>query len=139
MPVYPVLCALAIVVIGRGLGLEIFPRVDAGRFQIRMRALTGTRIEETEKLALRVLGTIQDEVGAGDVEISIGYVGLIPSSYPNQCHLPVVGRARGGGAADRAQGGADHGRRGSEGATPRRACTDTAGGAVLVRAGRYCQ
>ncbi len=40
------------------------------------------RIEETEKLALEVLKTIRDEVGAGDVEISIGYVGLIPSSYP---------------------------------------------------------
>ena len=37
LPVYLVLCALAIVVIGRDLGLEIFPRVDAGRFQIRMR------------------------------------------------------------------------------------------------------
>jgi multidrug efflux pump subunit AcrB len=82
LPVYLVLCALAIVVIGRDLGLEIFPRVDAGRFQIRMRAPTGTRIEETEKLALGVLGTIQDEVGADDVEISVGYVGLIPSSYP---------------------------------------------------------
>ena len=37
MPVYLVLCALVIVVLGRDLGLEIFPRVDAGRFQIRMR------------------------------------------------------------------------------------------------------
>ena len=34
------------------LGLEIFPEVDAGRFQLRMRAPTGTRIEETEKLAI---------------------------------------------------------------------------------------
>jgi len=82
VPVYLTLCALVIVVIGRNLGLEIFPRVDAGRFQIRMRAPTGTRIEETEKLALRVLETIHDEVGANDVEISVGYVGLIPSSYP---------------------------------------------------------
>ena len=82
MPAYLVLCALVIVIIGSDLGLEIFPKVDAGRFQIRMRAPTGTRIEETEKLALQVLGTIQDEVGAGDVEISVGYVGLIPSSYP---------------------------------------------------------
>ena len=71
-----------IVVVGRDLGLEIFPRVDAGRFQLRMRAPDGTRIEETEKLALQVLETIRDEVGADDVEISVGYVGLIPSSYP---------------------------------------------------------
>ena len=47
-----------------------------------MRAPTGTRIEETERLAQQVLKTIRDEVGAQNVEISIGYIGLIPSSYP---------------------------------------------------------
>ena len=47
-----------------------------------MRAPTGTRIEETEKLALRVLETIQEKAGADKIEISVGYVGLIPSSYP---------------------------------------------------------
>ncbi len=47
-----------------------------------MRAPTGTRIEETEKLALQTLETIRNEVGADHVEISVGYVGLIPSSYP---------------------------------------------------------
>jgi multidrug efflux pump subunit AcrB len=68
--------------VGSGLGLEIFPKVDAGRFQLRMRAPTGTRIEETEKLALGVLDAIRGEVGADNVDISVGYVGLIPSSYP---------------------------------------------------------
>jgi len=82
VPAYLVLSVAVIVVIGMGLGLEIFPKVDAGRFQLRMRAPTGTRIEETEKLAGSVLKTIQEEVGASNVEISIGYVGLIPSSYP---------------------------------------------------------
>ena len=82
MPAYLVSGRCVIVGIGRDLGLEIFPKVDAGRFQLRMRSATGTRIEETEKLALEVLGTIRDEVGADDVEISVGYIGLIPSSYP---------------------------------------------------------
>ncbi len=82
VPAYLALSGFVIAGVGRSLGLEIFPKVDAGRFQLRMRAPTGMRIEETEKLALEVLKTIRDEVGAGDVEISIGYVGLIPSSYP---------------------------------------------------------
>jgi len=82
VPVYLALAAVLIVGVGRSLGLEIFPKVDAGRFQLRMRAPTGTRIEETEKLALDVLATIRGDVGADDVEISIGYIGLIPSSYP---------------------------------------------------------
>ncbi len=82
VPAYLVLAGVVVVSVGRGLGLEIFPKVDAGRFQLRMRAPTGTRIEETEKLALAALEKIKGEVGADDLEISIGYVGLIPSSYP---------------------------------------------------------
>jgi multidrug efflux pump subunit AcrB len=82
LPAYLLLSGAVIVLIGKDLGLEIFPKVDAGRFQLRMRAPTGTRIEETEKLALAVLKTIRDEVGPDGLEISVGYVGLIPSSYP---------------------------------------------------------
>jgi multidrug efflux pump subunit AcrB len=82
MPAYLALAALVIVGVGRDLGLEIFPKVDAGRFQLRMRAPTGMRIEETEKLALGVLDTVRREVGSDNVEISVGYIGLIPSSYP---------------------------------------------------------
>ncbi len=82
LPAYLALAAVVVIGAWRSLGLEIFPKVDAGRFQLRMRAPTGTRIEETEKLALDVLKTIRNDVGADDVEISIGYIGLIPSSYP---------------------------------------------------------
>ncbi len=82
VPVYLTLAGVLVAGVGRGLGLEIFPKVDAGRFQLRMRAPTGTRIEETEKLALAVLETIRGEIGADEIEISIGYIGLIPSSYP---------------------------------------------------------
>ncbi len=82
VPVYLALAGFVIFGIGPRLGLEIFPKVDAGRFQLRMRAPTGTRIEETEKLSLEVLKTIREEVGTNNIEISIGYVGLIPSSYP---------------------------------------------------------
>ena len=64
------------------LGLEIFPKVDAGRFQLRLRAPDGTRIEKTERLTIAALRTIEQEVGRDNVETSIGYVGLIASSYP---------------------------------------------------------
>jgi multidrug efflux pump subunit AcrB len=81
-PAYLVVTFITITSAGSRLGLEIFPKVHAGRFQLRMRAPTGTRIEETEKLALQVLETIRDLAGADNVEISVGYIGLIPSSYP---------------------------------------------------------
>ncbi len=63
-------------------GREIFPPVDAGQFQFRLRAPTGTRIERTEEITRQALDIIKDEVGEGNVVTSIGYLGVIPSSYP---------------------------------------------------------
>ncbi len=82
VPVYLAVMLGVIVVVGGALGLELFPKVDAGRFQIRIRAAAGTRYEETEKLAIAALEAVNKDVGREQVEISIGYVGLIPSSYP---------------------------------------------------------
>jgi multidrug efflux pump subunit AcrB len=82
VPAYLAGAFAVIVFVGRSLGLEIFPKVDAGRFQLRMRAPDGTRYEETERLAIAALESIGKEVGSDEVAISIGYVGLIPSSYP---------------------------------------------------------
>ena len=82
VPAYIVATVAVVVVGGRALGLEIFPKVDAGRFQLRLRAPDGTRIEKTEQLAIAALRTIEQEVGTETVDTSIGYVGLIGSSYP---------------------------------------------------------
>jgi multidrug efflux pump subunit AcrB len=68
--------------IGGQLGTDIFPRVDSGQFQLRLRAAAGTRLEITEELAKQALGVIADEAGPGQVAISVGYVGLIPTTYP---------------------------------------------------------
>jgi multidrug efflux pump subunit AcrB len=64
------------------LGTDIFPRVDSGQFQLRLRAADGTRLEITEELAKQALEVIEKEAGPDEVAISVGYVGLIPSSYP---------------------------------------------------------
>lgn len=67
---------------GSPLGTEIFPRVDSGEFRMRLRAPDGTHFERTEKIALDALKTVEDEVGAENLEKSLGYVGTVPSSYP---------------------------------------------------------
>ncbi len=72
------LIALAVLLVGT----EIFPTVDAGQFQLRLKAPTGTRIERTEEIAREALEVIKEDVGADNVAISIGYLGLIPTSYP---------------------------------------------------------
>ncbi len=70
------------------LGTEIFPTVDSGQFQLRMRAPTGTRIERTEAYATNALALIQAEVGATNIEVTLGFVGVQPASFPiNTIHL----------------------------------------------------
>ncbi len=49
---YLAAAAIMIVFIGRRLGTEIFPRVDAGQLQVRLRAPTGTHVDGTEAIAL---------------------------------------------------------------------------------------
>src|SRR6266851_3173930 len=80
--VYLALAGVAIVFPGRRLGTEIFPKVDAGQLQLRLRAPTGTRVEGTEAIALQALDLIKNEVGPHNVEITLGFVGVHPSSYP---------------------------------------------------------
>jgi multidrug efflux pump subunit AcrB len=82
VPAYLIGACLLVWLAGRALGQEIFPTVDTGQFQLRLRAATGTRIEVTEQLAVQALDAIKQTVGPENVAISVGYVGLIPSSYP---------------------------------------------------------
>jgi multidrug efflux pump subunit AcrB len=65
-----------------GLRTEIFPQADAGQFQLRLKAPTGTRIEQTEDLTRETLEFIKTEAGPENVEITLGYVGVVPPSYP---------------------------------------------------------
>jgi multidrug efflux pump subunit AcrB len=82
LAVYLVVSAVAVYFVGGALGTEIFPSADSGQIQVRLRAPTGTRVERTELLALKVLDTIVTEVGPENVEASLGFVGSQPSSYP---------------------------------------------------------
>ena len=82
VPAYLVLAGLIIVFVGRFLGREIFPIVDAGQFELRLRATSGTRLEATEKIAAATLDTIAREVGPQNVDITLGYVGVQNPAYP---------------------------------------------------------
>ena len=79
---YVAVVSLVIILAGRHLGTEIFPRVEAGQLQLRLRAPTGTRVDGTEALALKVLDVIKEEVGADHVAITLGFVGVHAPSYP---------------------------------------------------------
>ncbi len=54
-----------------------------GKFRLRLRAPDGTHIERTEQIALRrARASSSSEWGADNVDLTLGYVGMIPSSYP---------------------------------------------------------
>jgi multidrug efflux pump subunit AcrB len=92
VPAYLTAAVLVVWLVGREVGREVFPTVDAGQFQLRLRAPTGTRIRVTEQLAVQALEAIKRKVGPDNVAISVGYVGLIPSSYPiNSIYLWMSG------------------------------------------------
>jgi multidrug efflux pump subunit AcrB len=76
----------------RDLGTDIFPAVNTGFLQLRMRAPTGTRVERTEILALQVLEAIREEAGREHVAITLDFTGVQPPSYPvNTIHLWTSG------------------------------------------------
>jgi len=79
---YLIISGAIIVLVGGSLGTEIFPIVDTGQFQLHLRAPAGTHIDRTEQIALQTLDAIKREVGPGNVEISLGFVGTQPPNYP---------------------------------------------------------
>jgi len=92
VPVYLVSAMLATFFLGRLLGTEIFPQVDAGQFTFRLRAPDGTRIEQTEEITREALDFIGKEVRPENVAISLGYLGVVGSSYPiNSVYLWMGG------------------------------------------------
>jgi len=79
---YLAVAAGVVLLAGPRLGREIFPAAGAHQFQLRFRAPTGTKFESTERLAGEVLEEIRQTAGPGNVDITLGYVGVQPSSYP---------------------------------------------------------
>jgi multidrug efflux pump subunit AcrB len=82
VPLYLVLCFGAIASIAPRLGRGVFPVVDAGQFRLRMRAQDGTHIAKSEALAKQALAIVSDELSPENIELTLGYVGMIPSTFP---------------------------------------------------------
>lgn len=79
---------IVIWVVGSQLGQEIFPSADSGQFALRLRGPTGTKVENTEQLAIKVLDIIKREAGPENVALTMGLVGVHAPNYPvNLIHL----------------------------------------------------
>jgi len=67
------------------LGENFFPTVDAGQFRLHLRARSGTRVEETAKLADQVENVIRQEIPPAEIAGILDNIGIpfggIPLTY----------------------------------------------------------
>jgi len=87
-------CVLAVFALAPWLGQDFFPNTDSGQFILHMRAKTGTRIEDTARLADLVENRIRDIIPPHELETIIDNIGL-PYSGINLTHTTsgVIGAA----------------------------------------------
>ncbi len=78
---YLIAAVAVVVLVGGNLGRELFPRVDAGQMQLRVRPPEGTDYELTRKVAIKALEVIAEEAGPENVAITMGYVGATTPQY----------------------------------------------------------
>jgi multidrug efflux pump subunit AcrB len=65
-----------------GLGTEIFPQVDTGQFQVRIRAPAGTDLAHTREIVQRVEREIAQEAGPANVHLTLATIGVPDWQYP---------------------------------------------------------
>ncbi len=58
------------------LGTELFPSVDSGSFEIRVKTVPGTRLEKTEELVARIEQSIQETIPKEKIETIISNIGM---------------------------------------------------------------
>jgi multidrug efflux pump subunit AcrB len=78
---YLIATGAVVVSVGSQLGRELFPRVDTGVFQLRIRPPQGTHFELTSQVTAKVLEVIAEEAGPEHVDISMGYAGANPPQF----------------------------------------------------------
>jgi multidrug efflux pump subunit AcrB len=78
---YVLTTSAVVVMVGGQLGRELFPRVDAGQFQLRVRPPQGTHYELTRQVAQKALDVIAEAAGPENVDITMGYVGANPPNF----------------------------------------------------------
>ncbi len=71
--------ALGSLALAPRIGKDFFPAVDAGQFRLHVRASSGSRIEETERIFGEVENVIRQIVPASERELILDNMGMTPS------------------------------------------------------------
>ena len=95
------------------IGGELFPDVDAGVFELRVKTTPGLRLEETEKFVIRIEDTIKELIPENEIETIMANIGLpagkgagfstilSPNSGPDTAFLTVTLNSKGRGTSTR--------------------------------------
>jgi multidrug efflux pump subunit AcrB len=75
LPIYLLLALAVLSSLGPQVGQEISPQVDAGQFQMRLKAPVGSRLEVTEDLTKQTLKEMEDILGPDSIKISVAHIG----------------------------------------------------------------
>ena len=85
------LIVIILILLWPWLGSNFFPAVDAGQIKLHVRAPTGTRVEETARLASEIDHLIRKEIPASELDNIIDNIGLpvsgINLSYSNSATI----------------------------------------------------
>jgi len=81
VPLYLAFCGLVLWQIGTRTGTELFPQINSRDFVLRYRPPRGSNFEITRQMGVKILQIIEDEVGAENLDISIGYAGQIAPNF----------------------------------------------------------
>jgi len=60
------------------IGVAYFPRTDPGQFVMNLKAVTGTRIENTERLVAQVEKIVREEVKPDELGVIVSNIGITP-------------------------------------------------------------
>ncbi|NDV15735.1 MMPL family transporter [Muricauda sp. TY007] len=82
VPAYIVGLAGILLLLFSIIGTEIFPKINSGQLQVRVRMPDGTRVETTEEKTKEFLSIVEEVTGKENIEITSAFVGIQPPSYP---------------------------------------------------------
>jgi multidrug efflux pump subunit AcrB len=63
------------------IGRDVLPKVNSGQFQVRLKAVDGTRIERTELKLIKLLSILEGLVGKENIAVTSSYVGQHPGQF----------------------------------------------------------
>ena len=81
VPAYLGGCVLILGLLGLQVGTELFPQIDSGQFVLRYRPPPGSNYELTRQMGVKCLEVIEDEAGADNIEITMGYAGQVAPNF----------------------------------------------------------